>query len=460
MSWTWVISFVLVILGYVLAILTLLQVVREARTPSGTMAWLLAILLVPWLAVPIYHLLGRRRVRRARSKDLLLDPRARARGGEPWNKLDRLLRAYGINPPTRGNRFRLAWDGVGAYNDLVALISGARFSLDLATFIFNPDKVGLEIRDLLAKKAASGVRVRLLMDYVGTFGLGSDFLEPVSRAGGQVAWFNPIRHIPRTVRVDLRNHRKIVIADGCRAMAGGRNIGAEYLGPEIEPGQWVDLSFFIEGPAVADYSEIFQADWEYAEGEGGPGATGPWRDDFPEDGAGVQVVPSGPDTPGDPLYNSIITGIYTADQRVWIATPYFVPDGPMVTALATAALRGVDVRVMIPTSSDSLLMDLARGHHLRRLQRAGVRILLHERMLHAKMLVADDSLAVVGSANMDVRSFFLNYEAVLFLYGAAEISSVADWYCDTEADCRSERLKVTRLRELGEGFVRLLEPLL
>jgi cardiolipin synthase A/B len=331
--------------------------------------------------------------------------------------------------------------------------------LDIASFIFATDEVAIEIRDLLVARLQKGVKVRLLLDFAGSLSTSGGFFDSFERFGGQLVYFNKFFKIPKVPRVDLRNHRKLVIRDRKDAMAGGRNIGGEYLGPKQDPSRWIDLSFVTQGPAVEALARIFDADWEYATGD--PGAHPPLTTPLAQAGEGiVQVVPSGPDTPGDPLYNSIITGIYAATQRLWVVTPYFVPDAPMVTAIRNAAYKGVDVRLVVPSSSDSLLMDLARGHHMRKLQAAGVKILIHSKMVHAKVIVADNCFAVIGSANMDVRSFFLNYEAVTFFYSQPEIESTAAWVEKLFDGCRTEVLKASRARIMGEGLVRLLEPLL
>ncbi|MCD6364762.1 MAG: cardiolipin synthase, partial [Planctomycetes bacterium] len=264
---------------------------------------------------------------------------------------------------------------------------------------------------------------------------------------------------PFVRRTDLRNHRKIFIADGSLAISGGRNIAAKYLGPGGDDAErWTDLSFVLEGPAVTQYSQIFEADWAFAVGaeERPCEAVGA--------GAGeavVQVVPSGPDVVGDPLYKTVISAAYEARQRLWVVTPYFVPDSALQQAFVIACRRGVDVQIIVPARSDHRLTDLARGNYLREIQDAGGKVMLHHGpMLHAKAMIVDDCLAMMGSANMDGRSLFLNYEAVMVMYSEGDIAAAAKWIESIMRASRSGMPPPGVMRAFAEAVVRLFEPLL
>ena len=251
-----------------------------------------------------------------------------------------------------------------------------------------------------------------------------------------MAFFLPVIHRPFRGRTNLRNHRKIAIADGQRVIAGGTNIASEYIGPTPKPGRWRDLSFLLEGPAVRHYEEVFRMDWAFATGE--QLAIHP-ESGRPVAGNGesttVQVVPSGPDVPGDPLYDAILSAAFAAKSRLWFVTPYFVPDDALAQALSLSAHRGIDLRILMPARSNHLMADLVRGTYLRDIQEAGGKILLYTKgMVHAKLMIMDDELAMVGSANIDMRSLYLNYETAMFIYSPNDVFAAESWVQGLAAD--------------------------
>ena len=272
--------------------------------------------------------------------------------------------------------------------------------------------------------------VRLLLDDVGSWRVRRRFLAPLIEAGAQVAYFMPMLHIPFRGRANLRNHRKLVIVDGRIALAGGMNLAWPYIGPPGSPDLWRDLSMVVEGPAVSELEALFASDWRFTTGRDPTRAGRPGPDPGPPgmESSVVQVVASGPDVAGDPLYESLLALIFAARDRIWIVTPYFVPDEMLARALTLAARRGVDVRLIVPERSNHMTADLARAGYLRDLHKAGGRVLLYTPvMLHAKAVVFDDQLAVIGSANMDMRSLFLNYEVALYVSSPAQVDEVAAW---------------------------------
>jgi cardiolipin synthase len=452
--------YLVVAVSYVFAIVLVVRIIRQKRSPSGTIAWLLGIVLVPYAAVPFYLLIGGRKTRRATATKGSLD----LQQGSGIHLLDaapvdRMLRTYGIPGALAGNRVALCSTGEEAYERTVALIDGAERSVHLATFIYSNDAVATSIRDRLAARAAEGLEVRLLMDGVGSHKTGGSFLDPLTSAGGRWAHFMPLHFGPWYGRTNLRNHRKLVVADGRRVLAGGGNIARECLGPEPEPGRWLDLSFVLEGPAVQHYADVFRSDWEFATGE--TLAAAPRADEVePAGDELVQVVPSGPDVEDDPLYYAILTLLFGARERCWIVTPYFVPDEALQTALELAAHRGVDVRVLVPDQTNHLLPNLACGPYLRRLHEHGVLILRHPRMVHGKALLVDHSLAMLGSANFDIRSLFLNYEVAVFLYGESGIRATEAWIAGLLPQCEMGARPVGPIRDLVENSARMLAPVL
>ncbi len=271
----------------------------------------------------------------------------------------------------------------------------------------------------------------------------------------------PVFHVPLRGRANLRNHRKLIVVNGRTCLTGGMNLALPSMGPPETSRLWRDFAAVVEGPVVADLEALFASDWTFATGsepESEPGST----IDPPGSGsATAQIVASGPDVPGDPLYESLLALIFGARQRIWIVTPYFVPDEMLARALNLAARRGVNVRLIVPIRSNHLSADLARASYLRDLHNAGGRVLLYTpEMLHAKVVIFDEQLAIIGSANMDMRSLFLNYEVALFVWSAEEVEHVAAWAMGLMAYTHRELPVPAWPVELAENVVRLLSPLL
>ncbi len=460
---SWFYSELLTRLGFLLALVLLAGLLRQRRSPSSTIAWLLAILLLPYVGVPLYIMFGGRKVRRlARLKQPIYQASTTRTGIDPDGAVGRLLASYGVPPPSTGNCLELVSSGEEAYRRVVDLVNRARSTIHITTYILGRDKGSRALVECLRRKAAEGVAVRVLIDSLGSWRIGRRFLASLVAAGGQVASFMPVLNLFRG-RANLRNHRKLVIVDGRSALTGGMNLAWPYIGPAGSTGLWRDLSVVVEGPAVSDLEALFASDWKFATGSdpaaGAPRVLEACATGF--DSTAVQVVASGPDVSGDPLYESLLALIFSAQTRIWIVTPYYVPDEMLARALALAARRGVDVRLIIPARSNHLSADLARASYLRDLHTAGGRVLLYTPvMLHAKAVLFDDRLAVIGSANMDMRSLFLNFEVALFVHSPHEVDEVATWAEGLMADSKLEMPVPGWARELAENVVRLLSPLL
>ncbi len=464
MLMSWLLTHVVLLLGFLLAIPVIAQMIRQRHSPAGSMAWLLSIVLIPYLGIPLYLMLGGRKMRKlaASKTDLHLPEQSLARP-EVIPDIDRLMRSYGLPGAVTGNQLKLLPSGEESYAALVEIIERATTSLWVSTFILHPDQVGRDIIDRLSRRAASGVEIRVLLDGVGSLHTNKKHLNHLIAAGGKTAYFMPVIHRPFRGRTNLRNHRKSVIADSRYTWAGGTNIANEYIGPTHDPHRWRDLSFILEGPATKHYIDIFSSDWKFATGEQLSSPTlKSTKMTFPVVGdATLQVVPSGPDVSGDPLYSALISAVFQAKDRLWIITPYFIPDDALAQALHLAAHRGVDVRVILPEISNHQLADMARGPYLRDLQRAGGQILLYQGgMLHGKALLVDASIAVIGSANFDMRSLFLNYETGLLVYSQAEIKQIEEWTENLIWSCRYGIKEVGLFRDLLEGIVRMMAPVL
>jgi cardiolipin synthase len=458
--------------------------VARRRDPSATLAWILFILLAPFLGAAAYLALGRVRMRRAVRRSSRTEARLRAvlsrydlRGrlerapGTADARTHAMIRLGGALASTGaswGNAARMLSDAAATYREMSQAMHEARDHIHVEFYIIQPDAVGTALRDLLVSKAAAGIEVRVLCDAIGSMALPADFWAPLRNAGGRAASFAPlsklIPHWRRRDRVDFRNHRKLVVVDGRVGFTGGINVGKEYLGLDPAIGRWRDTHVRIEGPAVLSLQQTFLQDWLLTTGE--------TLDDERYFPAGppageclVQVIDSGPDQAWAAVELYYAQAIALACERVWITNPYFVPSQLIESALTLAALRGVDVRILLPKKSDSRLVTLASHSYYAPLLAAGVRIFEYARgFVHAKTMVVDEWVATIGSANMDMRSFKLNYEINAFVFGPRLCQDVArqftvDLGAASEVTKEWER-RMGLFRRLVRGIARLLSPLL
>lgn len=453
---SWLLAHLALVVVTALSLVAGAVLLRQRRPPQATLAWLLAVVLVPYVGLPLYLALGTRK--RRRTAPGLPDFAAPAPSLAPTAaEMDRLIRSYGLPGASGGHAFTLLGTGEAAYAALLDLVAGAERSVWVALFILGDDDAGRGLLDALTRRAADGLDVRLLLDAVGSRPLPRRAPAPLRAAGGHVAFYEPVLHRPFQGRTNLRDHRKIILADERRVLAGGMNVAHEYMGPTPDPTRWRDLAFRLDGPAVGVYTALFRSDWAFSSRVLLPAAA---PVPPPAGDSTVQVVPSGPDVDSDALYDLLLALAASARERLWLVTPYFVPDDTLARALALAARRGADVRLVVPDPSNHPLADLARGPALRDLQAAGARVLRYTAgMVHAKALVAD-GVALVGSANLDARSLFLNAEAATVLYDAPEVEAVAAWIDGLARTSETGVGPVGALHELVEGAARLAAPLL
>jgi cardiolipin synthase A/B len=451
----WVLYHLLPFFGFLLAVTLLVHQRRERRSPASTIAWFLGIVLVPYIGVPAYLLFGGRKIKRMiRSKDSLAPGKNAPPAAVGQNE------SGGILPLRPGNDYTILGTGEQAYSALIDHIESAGKSIDIATYVFTNDSTGSFILDALTRKAVSGVRVRLLLDAVGSFKISDAILGRFLAAGGKRAVFMPMMHLPFRGRANLRNHRKVAIFDATTAIFGGMNIAREYMGADTDAKRWYDLSIIVRGPVIADLAEIFQSDWQFAAKQDNAIGFEPFST-APAGASTMQVVPSGPDVDGDPIHDGILSVLFAARERVWIVTPYFIPDEMTLKAICIAARRGVDVRILVPQVSNHLLADIVRRGYLREVQSSGATI--HNftpGMLHGKIILVDSSLVIAGSMNMDMRSFFLNYETAVFMYDEKIVSELEQWIRDRMSQSVTGIDKSNDFAEFLEGAARLLSPLL
>lgn len=443
------------IIGGLFALVIIGRAAKAHRSSGSTIAWALGIVLLPYIGIPLYFAFGGRKfAHRDATKRL---PAADRRGGHVVDApLERMLDSVGAPPSTRDNAVELLTTGEVAYAEVMRVIDEATSSIHVQTLIFSGDAVGAAIAERLAARARQGVQVRLLVD--GWFQLRSkgSQIRALRRAGAQVEWFKPILSTPLRTHANLRLHRKTVIADERVAIIGGMNIASEYMGPTPLAGRWLDLSAKIRGPAVRDLANVFASDWEFATRER---LTTREPIAIADAQSIVQVVGSGPDVTTDLLYDAFLQSIFDAKERIWVATPYFVPDELLTRAFVLATRRGVDVRLLVPLKSNHPSADLAGASYLRDIARAGGKVRCYRPgMLHAKAFLADSALAVIGSANMDLRSLFLNYELGVLLRSARDITAVEAWFESVFPDC-VDLPPPSRRRAALEALGRLIAPL-
>ena len=448
------------IAGWTLSLLLSYTVVRERRSPNSTLAWLVFVFAFPFVGVFVYLLIGtRKRVGRLRRR--LRAPRNFAGAPlsqHPARSVEDFISRLGMLPAT-DNAVRIHTEASVARAELLSVIDGAQNDLSFLVYDFLRDQSGREVLASIERAAARGVKVRMLVDDLGSWSLSDTHLQRLRARGVHFKRFKPLWSSLRARMANLRNHRKIVVADGKRAWTGGRNIGDPYLADHAEQNRWADLSITVEGPAAALLDEVARADWNFATGEDlGMATATPLPTELP--GTRMQVLASGPDQRDDLWHAALLKALMDARQRIYIATPYFVPDEAVLHALSIASRSGVDVRIMVPQHSDSKLVDLVGMSFLRELGRQGVTVMRYNSgMLHTKLTLIDE-MAIVGSANFDSRSFFLNYESVLFCFGGPMISELEQYYSKLET--RSHRGVRARpsWREALAGCARVLAPML
>jgi len=464
----WFYGYLLVIVGGVLLFSAITHILYQKRSPTSMMSWMMAIVFVPFIAVPLYFLIGIRKRENKYTKATIQLHEAHEKNIHiPLNSnnaLSSILEKNAIPSATKGNHYELITKDTEAYTRLMEEIEKATISIELGTYVFSYDTTTRKILEALTERASEGLQVRLLLDVVGSLGsyIWQKNFQALRDAGGEVGFFIPIMSRPFQGYINLRNHRKIYLFDRKRLLSGGMNLSDEYLGEESSTERWDDILYYLEGPAVFGFYQIFHNDWNYATGKEEQLELDLSLEPVETTGESiVQVVPSGPDIPTDALYEALLNAIYTCKKRIWIVTPYFVPDENIVQALIIAHHKGIDVKLITPKDSDHLIADLGRSPYMRELDAIGVDVILYEgEMLHAKAILFDDVGGMVGSVNIDNRSLFLNYEIVTFTYSPQFIDSIESWMQTLMKNSTQGMQKPTKLREAVENMMKVFAPLL
>lgn len=450
----WFEAHLTIMLGVAVTLIVAAFVLQQRRTPQATAAWLISLIMLPYVAIPVFLALGFRKKGARFAPIRFASGQGEGRDAEPAiSEFQSIFSHYGLPLARGGNTFKLVEDGSKSWAAVLAIIQSAQHRLDITFYRVEDDTYGRKFIEALTERVQAGVRVRLIIDRLGGFFRPAAQLRSFQAAGGELRDFSPVFSGRGISHLNLRNHRKMILADGTRILSGGRNIGGDYCRPGKD---WVDLTFLLSGPAVGAYADVFSSDWAAAGPSGNERSAA-----LQTQGASVaQLVPSGPDMADDALHDGLVHAMHRADRRIWIATPYFLPTEHLEHALIAAARRGVDVRIMLPEKSNQLIADVARGAYLRGLAVAGCTILRHRPgMLHAKAAVIDD-IACIGTANFDIRSMLLNFELMLFLYDPASTVQIVDWFERHMSACVAGVVPANLPRRLIEGVFRIGAPVL
>ena len=471
------------LLDVVVTLATLLWILALKRDPMSAIAWSLTVILMPLLGPLLFFLFGyqivhrpirKRHRRKSAYRSMATDAPPAATpgdGGPPvevprrWDVLTRLAHHPDGFAVTAGNKLEFYHHGEPAYAAMLEAIRSARHHVHVEFFIFKADDAGNRFIAGLIAAARRGVEVRFVYDSVGSHALGSRVRREITAAGGKVAAFLPPFNPLYRMRVNLRNHRKILVVDGRVGFTGGLNIADEYLGNVPKFGYWRDTHLRLEGPAVESLQRVFLEDWYFAAEEAVRG------DDYyppfekPPGTSPVQVVHSGPDQEYKAIRETYFAGILRGRKRVWIASPYFVPDAGLMDALMLAGRAGVDVRFLGLFRPDKWVPFLAARYYWNDLLAAGVKVYQYARgMMHSKYVLVDGEWASVGTANMDNRSLFLNFEVNCLVYDPAAVAELEKHYlADLEWSVRLDP-QVFAARplaaRLAENAARLMSPVL
>lgn len=458
-----------IVLGLVCAALIIRRVSDERRRPNNILAWLLLVLLLPFVGVPLYLMFGGRKSRRkARSKAEV----SRYAQELSWHKAPNQVGNLEFSSAaadqlcSQGNHFEMLPDGASTYQRLLHEIDHAEHTIHIATYILGKDRSGQTIVDHLVKRAEQGLTVRLLLDSLGSWNKTRMARFRIRQAGGEVTMFIPVIPIQPQISTNLRNHRKIAIFDNFRAITGGQNLDNRFLGDWPDSNRFTDFSVVTQGPAVAGLTRTFIADWTFATKQS-PANFKQLLQYIPEEAGNstIEVIASGPDVAEDSLWEQLLRIVQEFKQNLTIVTPYFIPDEVLLESLVVKAHTGRRIRLILPLRSNQRVADIARFRSLSRLHAAGVEILFYQPgMLHAKLIIADGIVALTGSANIDMRSLFVNFEVALAHYTAEDIQTLADWSHGLEPHCISYR---EAMREpsfapskMRQDLVQLLVPLL
>jgi len=463
---------------HLLGVIAALHAVFTVRTAQGAIAWAMSLLFIPYFTLIPYLVFGSRtfdayiQARRQANREMhvamadlnwrpWVEEALTARNSESYAAL-RAMPKLGRMPCLANNQVSLLIDGQATFDAIFKAIEAAHDTVLIQFFIIHDDGIGRELKALLLRKAAEGVKIYVLFDSVGSHALPSADKQSLREGGVQIRAFATRRGWFNRFQVNFRNHRKIVVVDGMLGFMGGHNVGDEYLGgnPRLSP--WRDTHVQVSGPVLACLQESFAEDWYWAARQLPPLIL---PDTYPDNGVLCQVLASGPADPQETCSLFFVDAIHAARERLWITSPYFIPDEAVSAALRLAVLRGVDVRILIPSRPDHRIVYAASSLFAFEAVQAGVRMFRYgPGFLHQKVVLVDNEVSAIGSANLDNRSFRLNFEIMLLtvdLAFAAQVEAMLQHDFDQAREITPEDSQQTRrLQQLGMRIARLISPIL
>lgn len=453
----------------------------ENRHPTQTLTWLVVFGAFPLFGFIFYILFGRNyRKEKMYRKKYFLDKQAflKIEGerdvseerletmGEHQQKLIKLAQRIGNSPISFATETKVLTNGEETFSSILEEIKIAKHHIHIEYYIVRDDQISNDIKRALIERAVNGVKVRFLYDAVGSWTLTKSYIDDLRNAGIEVAAFGPVRLPFLNSQANFRNHRKIIVIDGHTGFVGGLNIGDEYLGRDENVGFWRDTHLMAKGEAVKSLQLIFLQDWYYSTNHSF------LTDEYLSPSlpivhkhGGVQMIAGGPDNEWSVIKNIFFSMISSAKESVWIASPYFIPDEDIFQAIKVAALSGIDVRLLVPKNPDKWIVWHASRSYFPDLLEAGVKIYQYKRgFLHSKIVIVDKELASIGTANMDMRSFHLNFEVNAFLYRTRSTQKLVDDYVEDLKESQQLHINSFNKRHIGnrilESTCRLLSPLL
>ena len=478
------IPYLVTTLSIVNILIALAIIFLERKNPSATLAWIMILFLLPVIGIILYLLFSQnisrqkifrltkyeedamrgaltRQVKEIDDKEFVFTTSEAKR----WKDMIKLNQTYANAYLTQDNRLFIMTDGMHMFDCLVDDIRNATQTINIMFFIVKNDFVGKKLIHELTQKAKEGVEVRFLIDAMGGRQISHKTLAEFKEAGGQYAFFFPPKFKYLNMKFNYRNHRKMVVIDGELGYIGGFNIGREYLGKKKKFGYWRDTHLKVLGSGVQDINARFLLDWRFASKENIILSEAYYSEVISVGITGLQIVSSGPDSQKEEVKRCYMKMITSAHKNVYIQTPYFVPDASILESLKMAALAGVDVRIMIPCKPDHMFVYWATYSYVGELLNSGARIFIYENgFMHAKVMVVDGEVASIGSANFDMRSFKLNFEANAIIYDAAEAYKLEAIFENDMAHCRELTMTGYRGRSIiikfKESIARLLSDLL
>jgi cardiolipin synthase len=484
------------ILNMVLLVVTIPWILLTKRDSTSAVAWCLLVFFVPIFGSIFFLLFGYQhihwRLKKKRKHKEIFSLTHAALGAErsagvpidqpeeSWKGISNLATRFGAFPVCGGNQVTFYHEGTSALHDIREAIATARHHVHLEYFIVQPDETGRAMLELLKEKAGEGVQVRLMYDAMGSRKLHRKMLQPLREAGGKCAPFLPLNPLRRHIQVNMRDHRKIVVVDGRVAFTGGLNIGDEYLGKVSRFGFWRDTHMRLEGPVVAGLQRVFIEGWDFAveedlrgpeyfptpAGRGSPDPALKSTEGLPPlNNCILQIIPSGPDMELKSIREIYFAAVLQARRRVWIATPYFVPDAGLRDALCLAGYLGIDVRLLCQNHPDKWIPLFAGRYYWSDVLAAGVKVYQYTKgMTHSKVVLVDSEWGSVGSANLDNRSMYLNFEVNCLIYSREAVAELESAFQRDLADSILLDPVVFARRPLParlvENACRLLSPVL